>query len=57
MVQRGAERGELRSGIDADLLVDTLVGPLYHRVLVTGDSIDRPVTDEIVDLVLVGASP
>jgi hypothetical protein len=39
------------------VLVDTLIGPLYHRVLVTGGSIDEPVTDEIVDLVLSGASP
>ena len=52
MVQRGIDRGELRPDVDPDVLVDTLVGPIYHRVLVTGDSIDRHVTDEIVDLVL-----
>jgi EmrB/QacA subfamily drug resistance transporter len=57
MVARGAARGELRDGVDPDVLVDTLIGPLYHRVLVTGGSIGPPVTDEIVDLVLSGASP
>ncbi len=43
-------------GVDPDVLVDMLIGPLYHRVLVTGDPIDREVTDEIVDVVLSGAA-
>ncbi len=55
MVQRGADRGEVADGVDADLLVDTLIAPIYHRVLITGEPVDRRVTDEIVSIVLSGA--
>jgi AcrR family transcriptional regulator len=55
MVQRGVDRGEVTDGIDADVLVDTLIAPIYHRVLVTGEPVDRHVTDEIVSIVLSGA--
>ncbi len=56
MVTRGVERGEVSDRVDPDVLVDTLIAPIYHRVLVTGDPVDRRITDEIVDLVLTGAS-
>ena len=39
-----------------DVLVDTLVGPLYHRLLITGEPINAEVADEIVELVLCGAT-
>jgi EmrB/QacA subfamily drug resistance transporter len=55
MVRRGEARGEVAANIDADVLVDTLIAPIYHRVLVTGEPVDRQVTDEIVSIVLVGA--
>ena len=55
MVRRGVARGEVDPGVDPDVLVDTLIAPLYHRVLVTGDPVDRHVTDQIVAIVLRGA--
>jgi EmrB/QacA subfamily drug resistance transporter len=56
MVSRAVTRGELASGTDAALLVDTLVGPLYHRLLITGEPITAAVAGEIVDVVLQGAA-
>jgi AcrR family transcriptional regulator len=56
MVQRGIDRGEVRPEVDPDVLVDLLIAPLYHRVLVTGDPVNDHVTNEIVDLILGGAS-
>ena len=56
MVRRGIDRGEVRPEVDPDVLVDLLIAPLYHRVLVTGDPVNDHVTNEIVDLVLGGAS-
>jgi AcrR family transcriptional regulator len=56
MVQRGIDRGELSRGVDPDLVVDALIAPIYHRILVTGEPVDRPVTDQIVALVLAGAA-
>ncbi len=56
MVSRAVTRGELASNTDAALLVDTLVGPLYHRLLITGEPITAAVAGEIVDVVLQGAA-
>ena len=56
MVQRGIDRGEVRDDVDSDVLVDLLIAPLYHRVLVTGDPVNEHITHEIVDLLLEGAS-
>jgi len=55
MVRRASSRGELAPDVDAAVLVDTLVGPLYHRLLITGEPISDAVADEVVDLVLEGA--
>ena len=33
IVRRGIERGELRPGLDPDVVIDALYGPLYHRLL------------------------
>jgi AcrR family transcriptional regulator len=40
--QRGAERGDVRPGVDADTAIDLLFGPLIYRLL-TGH---LPLTDE-----------
>jgi EmrB/QacA subfamily drug resistance transporter len=55
MVDRAVTRGELGPDTDAAVLVDTLVGPLYHRLLITGEPLTPEVADEVVDLVLRGA--
>jgi AcrR family transcriptional regulator len=59
-LERAVERGELPRGTDLDLAVDQLVGPIYYRVLVTGQPVSEPVTDALVDAVLthlVGPGP
>ena len=56
MVARAVARNELARDVDAALLVDTLVGPLYHRLLITGEPITADVADEVVELVLQGAT-
>jgi EmrB/QacA subfamily drug resistance transporter len=56
MVDRAVARNELARDVDAALLVDTLVGPLYHRLLITGEPITADVADEVVELVLQGAT-
>jgi EmrB/QacA subfamily drug resistance transporter len=56
MVNRAVERDELAPDVDAAVLVDTLVGPLYHRLLITGEPITADVADEVVELVLQGAT-
>jgi AcrR family transcriptional regulator len=48
-IERGVERGELRPGVDRELLVDLLVGPLFYRTLVSHDPIDEPYLHDLVD--------
>ncbi len=55
MVDRAVAREELAPDVDAAVLVDTLVGPLYHRLLITGEPLNSGVADEVVELVLQGA--
>jgi AcrR family transcriptional regulator len=49
-LERAIARGELPADLDTAAAVDRLVGPIYHRVLVTGD----PVTDEFTDGIVSG---
>ena len=49
-LERAIGRGELPADLDTAAAVDHLVGPIYHRVLVTGD----PVTDVFVDGIVSG---
>ncbi len=56
ILARGAERGEIRAGIDADEVVDLLIGPLFYRQLVSGRPADAAAVGRIVDMVLAGIS-
>jgi len=56
ILQRGIDRGEIRAGIDADEVVDLLVGPMFYRQLVAGRPADLAAVVRIVDLVLPGIS-
>ena len=51
-VQAGIARGDLLAGTDVELVLDALAGPLYIRLLITGDPIDPGYARAGVDLVL-----
>jgi tetracycline repressor-like protein len=42
--------GELREGLDADVVLNALYGPIHHRLLVPYD--DAPLSDEFIDRVV-----
>ncbi|MFD4765041.1 TetR/AcrR family transcriptional regulator [Streptomyces niveus] len=48
-LDNAVRRGELPPDLDTVAEVDQLVGPIYHRVLVTGDPVGRAFTDLLVD--------
>jgi AcrR family transcriptional regulator len=52
--RRAQARGELPDAIDVDLAVDQLVGPVYYRVLITGQPVPPEFTDALVDQYLAG---
>jgi AcrR family transcriptional regulator len=45
---RARGRGELDPAADIDLAIDQLAGPVYYRVLVTGQPVPRQFTDALV---------
>jgi AcrR family transcriptional regulator len=55
IVQRAVERGELASAVDPDLVIEALVGPIWLRLLVTGEPIDDHLIDRLAELVDAGA--
>ena len=55
IVERAVDRGELAAGADADLVIETLIGPLYVRRLLTGEPLSRRFADRVAELVTAGA--
>jgi AcrR family transcriptional regulator len=56
VLRRGVETGEIRPGVDLQLVSDLLVGPLFFRMLFRGEPIDSHLAAETVELVLHGIS-
>jgi hypothetical protein len=52
LVEEGVRRGELRPGIDPELVHDLLFGPIYYRLLLSGSSLDPDLAERIVDAVM-----
>ena len=57
VIERGKARGEIRSEVDARVMVDLLGGPVVLRRLITGQPVNQRLAHTIVDLVLDGAAP
>jgi len=55
VVERAIERGELPPTADANLMIEMVIGPLWLRLLLTGEPITEEVADRIVELVIAGA--
>jgi len=54
-VRRAIERGELPPETDVPLLLEGLIGPLYLRLLVTGEEMTQSFVAGVVDQLLNGA--
>ncbi|WAL94315.1 TetR/AcrR family transcriptional regulator [Streptomyces sp. Je 1-369] len=51
-LERAVARGRLAAGLDMAAEIDQLVGPVYHRVLVTAEPVDEAFTDRLVEAFL-----
>jgi AcrR family transcriptional regulator len=49
---RAATRGELRDGLDHDLAIDLLVGPIFTRRLITRGPLHRKHANAVLDMLL-----
>ncbi len=54
MIDRAAERGELRPGTNPQIALELLVGPLHYRAVITRHPIDGGYIEEMVDTLLRG---
>jgi AcrR family transcriptional regulator len=54
LIERATERGELRPDVDAVLVHELLIGPVYYRHLLDGGKLDGRLAERIVDAVLPG---
>jgi AcrR family transcriptional regulator len=52
VIDRGITRGELALDVDAELVIDLLVGPLFYRTCVSHEAIDAGYVTKLVDSVL-----
>lgn len=52
--ERAEQRGEIRSGLNFNVLLEMLIGPLYFRTLVSGEPLSTTFGHELVELLLVG---
>lgn len=55
VVERAISRGELAADSDANLIIETLIGPLWVRLLLTGEPITEDLADRVAALVAAGA--
>lgn len=56
-LHRAQAAGELRAGVDADLLIDQLSGALHYRMLLRGEGPSDAYAERLVDAILEGALP
>jgi AcrR family transcriptional regulator len=54
ILQRGIDRGQLPAEIDRNMLLDTLYGPLYFRMLVGHGPLSTSFVDDVCDAVMSG---
>lgn len=54
IMDRGLQRGELKKNLDTALCTDLIYGPIFYRLLVTGDLIDDNYIRQLVTLAFEG---
>jgi AcrR family transcriptional regulator len=54
ILQAGIDRGELRSGLDLELALDALYGPIYYRMLVPIAPLNAEWMESLAAIVLAG---
>ncbi|MDR6554850.1 TetR/AcrR family transcriptional regulator [Paenibacillus qinlingensis] len=57
ILHKGIERGQLRQGIDLVICVDLIYGPLFYRLLVTGEPLQDTFVKQLVEAAFYGLQP
>ncbi|AIQ73480.1 MULTISPECIES: TetR/AcrR family transcriptional regulator [Paenibacillus] len=48
LMERGVQRGELKDNLDIEVITDLIYGPIFYRLLVTGQPIDDAYVQQLV---------
>jgi hypothetical protein len=56
IVERAIERGEVAKGTPPGRVIESVLGPIHLRLLLTGERIDRAFLEGIVDVVVDGVA-
>ncbi|MGG0811312.1 TetR/AcrR family transcriptional regulator [Paenibacillus alvei] len=48
ILEKGVQRGDLKKNLDIDICIDLLYGPIFYRLLVTGDTLDESYVQSLV---------
>lgn len=56
IVERAAARGEIRRHLDPGLVVETVIAPIYFRLLMSGEALDERFVECLAQLVAAGAA-
>jgi AcrR family transcriptional regulator len=54
VVERGIARGELPEGTDPEFVIENVLGPIYFRLLISAEPLDKAFAERVVDFVLAG---
>jgi len=54
ILERGVQRGELKKDLDIELSIDLIYGPLFYRLLVTGEKLDEPFIEVLINYAFEG---
>jgi AcrR family transcriptional regulator len=57
VLRRGIERGQIRPDVDVEILMDQLYAPLYYRLIVRHQPLDKTLAPALVRTLLEGARP
>lgn len=48
LLEKGVQRGELKKNLDIELSIDLIYGPIFYRLLVTGEKLDDTYVEQLV---------
>jgi len=57
IVRRGMDRGEADADTDPRRVIESVIGPIHLRLLLTGEPVDRDFLEGVVDTVMDGIAP
>ncbi|MFP9052285.1 TetR-like C-terminal domain-containing protein, partial [Enterococcus faecalis] len=47
-LEKGIQKGELRENLDIEVSIDLIYGPIFYRLLITGDEVNDSYVRDLV---------